>query len=878
MFLFYDSKQNDKNASYYKGVLFEKLLSEYLSKNGYSVKIRQKHNSLEYDLEGNDINTQIHIIGEAKAYKESISGQILSAFVGKLLPFGLVDKKVHGLFFSTSPLTPEANNYYQSIQNLGIQTHCGEELFLKILLTFNLPNKQQVFLKTEEIGFKPLFDFLLTTDTGYNKLVIACTPQALTPSHFLVYDSNLNLVNDETALKSLGSMNELRDLSFFSGITAQESLSTGRKIQEGLLLGKDWSDYRFPANPQYFIGRKELTTQIIDYINSTDSQSKVIQIKSRSGVGKSSLLALLNNKLTDYGYYVELHDARDIKTVIDVFTVIGRLLKTNNLPQDFNEVESKLMKLGSDTTKYVFMVDQFESTFFNPDVFFAYETLAKIICTLNKNIYFCIARKNDQLTTYDDSLISLSQLNNLSKNYELKDFTVDEAKELLKKINSNLNKKISNSVLGYVLEFSQGFPWLLKRTMFHIIKFSDNVSEKKLIDTGLMLDDLFDEELEGLEEIEKEYLSKVCAKLPADFHQLHLFFEEDNLLPKMLDKFTESRLLRLSGTTYDTYNDVFKEYLVYQKLPQFRQKHIFRQNPNSVTNFFSKIIEYRKFTISQLANNLKINEKTLANLIIECRNLGLIKKEDNYWTIPQNVRDIFIQGHLGLYLKNQIMNNEFVIEIVKKITVDSLDIDSVGAFMKELSPYVDASEATWKSYANVLVSWMTATCILDKENSTKIVLSDNTGKNLPSELGNLLNSKYGKRGGTRLRTELVPTCVWMHYESAFTKYQAGVSNFTKEEQKAIMDLKAIKIFDFLDNFKTVEEFKENIKIDFFSTPTYNKIWTAAQENADILTAVSELLESEVTESTLVWRAKKIVNCGKNLGLLENRRYHYKGNK
>lgn len=64
----------------------------------------------------------------------------------------------------------------------------------------------------------------------------------------------------------------------------------------------------------------------------------------------------------------------------------------------------------------------------------------------------------------------------------------------------------------------------------------------------------------------------------------------------MLDKFTQVCLLRLTGTTYDTYNDVFKEYLVYQKLPEFRHKHIFRQHPNSTMNFFVKIVDRNKFT------------------------------------------------------------------------------------------------------------------------------------------------------------------------------------------------------------------------------------------------------------------------------------------
>jgi hypothetical protein len=152
----------------------------------------------------------------------------------------------------------------------------------------------------------------------------------------------------------------------------------------------------------------------------------------------------------------------------------------------------------------------------------------------------------------------------------------------------------------------------------------ENISQKQLISTGLMLDDLFEEELEGLEEIEKEYLVRISSRLPADFHQLQRYFDEDPLLPKMLDKFTQVRLLRLSGVTYDTYNDVFKEYLVYKKLPEFKHQYIYRQHPNSVIRFFEKIVNKNKFTIDQLSKSLNTSQKTLANYIKECRILNLI--------------------------------------------------------------------------------------------------------------------------------------------------------------------------------------------------------------------------------------------------------------
>ena len=120
MFIFYHRKQSDKNTSYYKGILFEALLKAYLDKNGYSITLRQKHNSLEYDLDGKSNATGHRVVGEAKAHEKTINGQTVAAFVGKLLPLGLVKKDVHGLFLSTSQLSPDGEDYYRSVKDMGV--------------------------------------------------------------------------------------------------------------------------------------------------------------------------------------------------------------------------------------------------------------------------------------------------------------------------------------------------------------------------------------------------------------------------------------------------------------------------------------------------------------------------------------------------------------------------------------------------------------------------------------------------------------------------------------------------------------------------------------------------------------------------------------
>jgi len=93
-----------------------------------------------------------------------MSGQTVAAFVGKLLPLGLLEKKVHGLFLSLSPLTPEAEDYFRTVENMGLTTKVGKELYNQITATLHLPTEE--FLYREIKGYDLVAPNILKTDRG----------------------------------------------------------------------------------------------------------------------------------------------------------------------------------------------------------------------------------------------------------------------------------------------------------------------------------------------------------------------------------------------------------------------------------------------------------------------------------------------------------------------------------------------------------------------------------------------------------------------------------------------------------------------------------------------------------------------------------------
>ncbi|NEP80580.1 MAG: hypothetical protein F6K39_21865 [Okeania sp. SIO3B3] len=461
LFLFFHSEQTDKNANYYKGKLFEKLLAQYLYAAGYDIETRIKKEGLEYDLKGSHRVSENKVIGEAKAFSKRIEGKEFLAFCGKFVPFWMKDNSSLGLFISTTPLTPEADNFYRENYADKIKVLSGEELFSKIIQELELPHPESLSKQIKSRKFYPFSYHLLKTDNGIFLVYIIASSESATASSFAIFREDSSWLNDKNYLDLIKqNVRELQKLEPVIGDSSLHNFTTTRIIKYGLEVGEGWFDYKAPAAPKYFIGRRELIEDIKSYISLGKESQNTLQVKSRSGVGKSSLLAYLNSRFEEEGYLTELHDARDVKNTFDLYYLVQRFTQSKLQASDHKGVEKELQELRDRLNKNqrgIFMVDQFESILNNDELFNSYENLITIFSDFKPELFILIRRKDD-LLTYHDNKISLDKINQLSKIYSLHDFCEAEAEELINKINETSIKKINNEVKLYIyINFLIGF-------------------------------------------------------------------------------------------------------------------------------------------------------------------------------------------------------------------------------------------------------------------------------------------------------------------------------------------------------------------------------------------------------------------------------------
>ena len=136
-----------------------------------------------------------------------------------------------------------------------------------------------------------------------------------------------------------------------------------------------------------------------------------------------------------------------------------------------------------------------------------------------------------------------------------------------------------------------------------------------------------------MDEHERGYLTRLAAVLPATYQSLARRFENDPLLRGTLEKLTSRRILRLSAGTYDTYNDVFKDFLLYERLPERSHSHMFRMGIVPVMIAFHAIGGESRVDPDSLGAKLGISLGRYYNTLRELRLAGLVaRSQSEQWS------------------------------------------------------------------------------------------------------------------------------------------------------------------------------------------------------------------------------------------------------
>lgn len=764
MFYFLNIDSPSESKSYDKGKLFERLCSVIIENVGYTdIDFREKKENLEYDIVARNRLTGKKLVGEAKAYEKKISEQIMT-FFAKMSIHWIEDKDTQGVFISVSELTPDVKGQIDRIKAVHSNfRYIVSDEIIDILSTHaNYQTIAQIKRKAE--SSYPLNrtgeTYFLVTDRGDFFIQLLINEGMTLPSLYSVYNSYGNQVVDTNFLEIIKEhIDVLKELNYiieYSNFPFNEN--NDRSSFLGVPSGSGWFDYHFPAPPDKFIGRDMILckfNQLIEEVRNGVTTIRVSEILSRSGVGKSSVTLKLENDTNYMGDVGIVVDSRNIRTDTDILNIFQTLLRKTNtslniyieLPSNQKEISRNMHLLDKVLKSHkkvaIVFLDQFESIFSKPKVYNQILDIILEFCSFKYNILFCIARKNDQPTTYDESSeIELKRLTAISKAYKLEDFKLPEAESLIDKMKSELGRPLIKSLKEQVLEISNGFPWLLKKFCAHIIKLvKEGQTQTNIMQTGMQLEDLFYEDLEALDELLREFFYRLVNFLPATHADLTEKFNDTDLFYKLTSLQNDYRLIRLTGRTYDTYNDVLKEFVKTGNI-SLSKRYIFRIYPNQMIVLFEQIIKNNWSNIDQILRDTRQVEGVINNKLKGLRQVELLDGTKDSFKPTEGALKAYNDSKLVEYLSAVLKQNTLVREVINKVHMrKSLKIEDLQLYLQEEMPFIDANESTWLAYARYFATWLQYTQIVFHKNGTLYPLGEELILSMTSTRG-ILPSIY----------------------------------------------------------------------------------------------------------------------------------------
>ncbi|MGW6310274.1 nSTAND1 domain-containing NTPase [Streptomyces niveus] len=744
---FFDS-ESDELTGQRKGHLFEAFTKRLVGIAGYrDVELRVKRSSLEYDIEALSKLHGRHLFGEAKAHEASMPGKEASAFVGKLLPLAAEHGGIDGLFISASPFTPEASDYLASLNSgvlstakIDLRTLVGDEI-PQFLAQNGICIAEAILRDAAKsvVGLEPCDAWLVVAARGDVFVVSFSQTVLANPTHFASFslDGSPLTLDPESVGRLSAQIPDLAELDYFS-IDSSEPLNEPSTISQRVELpevvaGSGWFDYKFPSPPECFIGRADSLEGIVRFVGDVKTNAtsvRAMQILSRSGVGKSSLL--LKIAASDAANFAVTVDGRNLRSPSDLRLVAAQLVTVVNadaaisaeVPKSQEDTAESLRSIGDQLKKInkmaILQIDQFEALLTRPAVFQATLDIILACTSWSLPILWVMARKNDLAATYDEgAAIDLSQLNELSHPSSLDDFSPHDERAMIARLGEEIKAPVSKDLTEAVLTFSAGFPWLLKRVCAHVISMhQQGVTQVELSRGGLRAEDLFNEDLAGLEEVDKALLRTLAAHMPNTASELSRRLEGEVAIPRLTQKlndFLGRKLLRLSGDVYDTYNDVFKAYLLTRRIP-FQTRFVLRVTPGPALKLLTQIFDDGPTDVATFASRIGGNRTATHNKLRDLRLLGLLDPQSGRVAVSPEAATAIENDTLGDFLRGTLRSNALVAKVLDLVANSgSANLSDVGVLLKHELSHIKASESTWNHYSMIMANWVRYAGMADLE-------------------------------------------------------------------------------------------------------------------------------------------------------------------
>ncbi|MBO9203241.1 MULTISPECIES: nSTAND1 domain-containing NTPase [Niastella] len=720
------------------GSVLEHLIRDLLERQHYEVNPNVHFTGLEIDLLAKHKYKNETLYVECKAKEKPKSTEIKTFIFG--VDYGISGESVdYGYFIHTEELDRQASALKLQFENSKKNvSFIGPDKIIELLIESGRINK----LNYNELSLHVSKTILAYTYFGIF-YVLFFQENAIAENFTIIDAKTLITSKDDSVFKVTDSVKEVKDLNFIQLAPFTSTMSGKQKIARVLdnvteiKESENWYDYS-PASIKHFIGRASLRDNLlalIEQVRQNKTQNRIFYLDGKSGWGKSSVIAELRGrtrtKFLKKKAFTLAVDTRSASTNSFIALAFKKLIDdakqngfiSQNLfsdnikfasPYDIlsdNSIKQILSILKSQNKVLIIVFDQFEDVFRKEDLFEAFYKFLIDVNDAKENVIVGFSWKSEiNIPIGNAAYHQFSQIKDYALNLKIPEFGLTDVKNVINQLSKEIKKPLGNDLERRLIDASQGFPWLIKKLCIHTYQqYTNGKTLEELIEQDLNIKSLFDSDLEKLTAEESNTLNYIARR---SYSESALDISElENIDEEALHQLIHKRLVINTGSKYNIYWDIFRDYLVNGDIPVIGESYLIRQSYSGCLQLYLSFAKNMVRTFEEISNehSKTFTKKTLFNILFELRSFGLLRKKENsdIYEITDKSKAInkiaFIE-----YITEKLKNYTPYIELAKldrkKITVDDIVFVLKGIFKTS-----DFKEKTWKAYALNLMTWLTST-------------------------------------------------------------------------------------------------------------------------------------------------------------------------
>ncbi|MCY9695002.1 hypothetical protein, partial [Paenibacillus alginolyticus] len=450
----------------------------------------------------------------------------------------------------------------------------------------------------------------------------------------------------------------------------------------------------------------------------------------------------------------------------------------------------------------------------------------------------------------------------------MREFDSKEVLGVITQLQKSVSTPLDSGIKRRIIESAQGFPWLTKKLCIHTYnQIRTGKSMEKLIEQELNIKALFESDLETLGSEEVKAL-KYIAKRAYDGEMFDAVDVDDVLDNKVVTALVNNRLVIKSGTKYNIYWDIFRDYLVTEEIPTIGESYILRQTPTLCLKMFLSFSKKSKMTLQEITNlfgNTR-SENSNLNILRELINLGLVSKSGIYFNCKCKKEDINKQYFVNFIRSKFLFYTPYI--KLKGTERSASSYSQITSLLQDIFKGIDISNETWDLYARNFISWVSFLSLqefdfLSKFTSDRSDLRKFPTKKVKDQRGSFNPQKtiqqdiqafielvkdidnYDVVANNKNLYDLSAIGVLYYWGGTVVLYKSGKELMECKDQKelskkfATLAKKPLKIERAIEiikqnHIKTSKEFKkiaaelvDNIKSDIYKSQTLAKIYNWA---------------------------------------------------